>query len=203
MIDATDPSVTGPWDFGDFTITCTRDRRPDLKAAFWSLYEESFAPLRVRAAARQVLTEDEFVTELEDPRIWKYVAVDRKGELAGLSTLTDDVSTMPWISPEYFAYHYPEETRRRAVFYTGISLVRPDMRRYPVFARTVICMGRRVTAAHGVAAFDICGYNDDDRSLGRATKHILDRSAEFDVQALDVQTYYVARATGNGARELL
>jgi len=194
------PNVDGPWDFGTFSIVCSRGARPDLKASFWALYEESFGPLRIRAAARQVLTEDEFSAELDDPTTWKYVALDSSGEPAGLATLTDDVSTMPWISPEYFAHRYPHESKRGAVFYIGVLLVRPDMRGHAVFARTVTCMAERVTAARGVAAFDFCGYNDQDLRLGSATAKILSRENAFEVSAVDVQTYYVARATGYEAR---
>lgn len=200
MSTSADRSLDGPWDHGEFTITCSRRPRPDLRSSLWSLYEESFGPLRVRAAARQVLSEEEFAAELDDPRFWKYVALDSRGELAGLTTLTDDITTIPWISPEYFEHHYPEEYRRGAVFYAGISLVRPDMRRYPVFAQMTTRLGQRVAAAHGVLAFDLCGYNDQDRSLGRATEQVL-HGADFQVRAVDVQTYYVARPTGSWNRE--
>jgi hypothetical protein len=195
--------VEGPWDHGEFTITCTRRPRPDLKDSFWALYEESFGPLRVRAVARQVLTEAEFEAELNNPRIWKYVARDACGELAGLTTLTDDVSTMPWISPEYFEHRYPEEWRRNAVFYVGITLVRPDMRRDRVFAMMAKYVGQRVASAGGVLGYDICGHNDQDRSLGRATAKILGRVGDFQVGAVDLQTYYVARAAVGSEEELV
>ena len=186
--------MEGPWDHGEFTIVCSRRPRPDLRAHFWSLYEQSFGPLRVRAAARQVLTEDEFAAELDNPRVWKYVALDTQGELAGLTTLTDDVSTMPWISPDYFAHRYPEETSRQAVFYVGVTLVRPDMRRDHVFTMMAKHVGNRVAAARGVLGYDICAYNDQDRSLGRVTARLLNRLSTFEVRPIDVQTYYVARA---------
>lgn len=188
--------LEGPWDHGEFTIVCSRRPRPDLRAHFWSLYEQSFGPLRVRAAARQVLTEDEFAAELDNPRVWKYVALDTQGELAGLTTLTDDVSTMPWISPDYFAHRYPDEWSRQAVFYVGVTLVRPDMRRDHVFTMMAKHVGNRVAAARGVIGYDICGYNDQNRSLGRVTARILNRLADFEVRTVDVQTYYVARAIG-------
>ncbi len=193
--------LDGPWDYEDFSIVCTRHPRPDLMDSFWPVYEESFGPLRVLAAARQVLTVDEFTAELEDPRIWKYIALDADGGLAGLTTLTDDLSTMPWISPEYYQHHYPDEWSRKAIFYSGVSLVRPDMRRYPVFARMMTCLAHRVAAVKGIYAVDMCGYNDHERSVARAAEAVLNRVAEFEVHAVDVQTYYVARATGNGSRE--
>ncbi|MFT4294932.1 MAG: hypothetical protein QM582_05910 [Micropruina sp.] len=201
MSETEERNIEGPWDFGDFTIVCSRLPQPELKASFWPVYQESFGPLRVLAAARQVLTEEEFTAELEDPRVWKYVALDKRGELAGLTTLTNDLSTMPWISPEYFEYRYPEQWKRGAVFYCGVSLVRPDMRRYPVFARMMTCLAQRVAALDGVFAVDMCGYNDQERSLARVSERILNRVANFEVRAVDVQTYYVARATGSGSRE--
>ncbi len=201
MTTVAESEVEGPWDYGDFTVVCSRASRPDLLSTLWPMYEESFGPLRVLAAARHVLTEQEFADELEDPRIWKYIALDADGGLAGLTTLTDDLSTMPWISPEYYQYHYPDEWNRKAIFYSGVSLVRPDMRRYPVFARMMTCLGQRIAAVKGIYAVDMCRYNDHERSVARAAERVLNRVAEFEVEAVDVQTYYVARATGNGSRE--
>lgn len=188
--------VEGPWDFGDFRVVCSRQPLPDLMQSFWPVYQEAFGPLRVLAAARQVLTEEEFAAELDDPRVWKYVALDAAGQLAGLTTLTDEISTIPWISPEYYEYHYPEEWNRRALFYGGISLVRPGMRRHPVYAHMVTCVAHRVAAAQGVLATDMCGFNVNRLSMAHASEQILNRVADFEVQAVDVQTYYVAKAIG-------
>jgi len=199
MSNSRDMGLDGFWDHGEFTITCTRLPRPDLKDSFWSLYEESFGPLRVRAVARQVLTESEFAAELSNPRIWKYIARDAHGRPAGLTTVTDDVSTLPWISPEYFEHQYPEEWSRQAVFYVGVTLVRPDMRRDRVWAMMATYVAQRVAEAGGVLGYDICGHNDQDRFLGRATAKLLPRVAPFSVGVVDVQTYYVARLTETGA----
>ena len=49
-------------------------------------------------------------------------------------------------------------------------------------------------AARGVLGYDICAYNDQDRSLGRVTARLLNRLSTFEVRPIDVQTYYVARA---------
>lgn len=196
MTDAADRNVEGPWDFGDFRVVCTRQSPPELKESFWPVYEESFGPLRALAAARQVLTEEEFAAELQDPRIWKYLALDGEGRLAGLVTLTDDVSTMPWISPEYYQHHYPDEWDRGALFYGGIFLVRPDMRHHAVTAHMGACVVQRVAAVEGIVAYDMCGFNVDGLGLNRAAERILNCIAEFEVQAVDVQTYYVAKAIG-------
>jgi hypothetical protein len=55
---------------------------------FWELYAAAFGPLRTRAAARQVLHEQEFLEEMVDPRVWKYVIHDVTGQAVGLTTLT-------------------------------------------------------------------------------------------------------------------
>lgn len=199
MSDTVGLNVEGPWDFGDFRIECRRESLPELIDSFWPVYEESFGPLRILAAARQVLTKDEFAAELEDPRVWKYVALDAEGRLAGLTTVADDISTMPWISPEYYQHRYPEEWARGAVFYTALSLVRPDMRALPVFSRMVTCLAQRVAATEGILACDMCAFNVHDRSLAAALEQILGRVANFDIEAVDVQTYYVAKAPRSGS----
>jgi len=194
-----DRTIDGPWDYGHFRIECRREALPELIDSFWPVYEESFGPLRILAAARQVLTKEEFSAELEDPNVWKYVALDADGQLAGLTTLANDISTIPWISPEYYQHHYPDEWARDAIFYSGISLVRPDMRHHPVFSHMLTCVAFRVLAADGVLASDMCGFNVHRRSLARASEQILKRVADFDVQAVDVQTYYVAKAARSGS----
>ena len=45
-----------------------------------------------------------------DPRVHKYIAWDDDGVAVGMSTLTRHLETVPWISPDFFAYHFPEHT---------------------------------------------------------------------------------------------
>src|SRR3954464_14051950 len=95
---------------------------------FWKLYIETFGELATKAVARQVLHEDEFMAEMLDPRGEKYVTWE-DGQAVAMCTLTNHLETVPWISPEYFAYHYPEHTARNAVYYLGFILVAPGHRR--------------------------------------------------------------------------
>lgn len=194
-----DPVLDGPWDYGAFTLTCSTDPRPDLTDQLWPLYLETFGPLATRAAARHVLTREEFAAELEDERVWRYLAVDADGAPVGLTTLTNDLATMPWISPDFFAFHFPDEWSRGAVFYAGISLVRPDFRRHGVYPAMMKGLGERVAAARGVVAFDVCEFNDEGHGLPRATDRLLNRVAPFQVRAVDVQRYYVAQHLGEAA----
>ena len=49
-----------------------------------------------------------------------------------LTTLTDELATVPWISPQYYQRRFPDEYARQAVFYLGFSLVQPQARDKPV-----------------------------------------------------------------------
>ena len=144
-----------------------------LAEQFWPLYEEAFGPLRIKAAARQVLTRDEFIAEITDPRVWKYIAWDESGEPIGLTTLTDDLSVVPWISPEYYAHHYPDHWERRAVFYLGFTLVKPSMRH----ARVLMSMLRptilRLASRSSICAYDVCGYNDATFRFGLGLERLM------------------------------
>ena len=113
----------GPWRF-------TREHvvEPALALAFYELYEAAFAPLRVRAMARQVLTEAEFGAQMRNGAVSKIVAWDATGTAVGLCALTPQLSAVPWISPEYFAARYPEHWARGAVWYLAFVLAHPSQR---------------------------------------------------------------------------
>src|SRR3954469_18405846 len=97
--------------------TFTVEHRVDEPTAqrFFKLYLDTFGELAFRAVARQVLHEHEFMEEMVDPRVEKYLAWNPEGEAVGMCTLTKHLETVPWISPDYFAHHYPEHTARGAV----------------------------------------------------------------------------------------
>ncbi len=188
--------VDGPWIHQGIRVTCERQPAAELMTQFWPLYEEAFAPLRTVAAARQVLTEEEFADEIADPRVWKYVAWDDQGEPIGLTTLTDDLSVVPWISPEYFAHHYPEAWERRAVYYLPFTLTKPSLRNAGLFFAMLRPIVLRVSARLGVCAYDVCGYNNETLNLARGIERLCHRLAQVDVSTVDVQTYYAIVTSG-------
>ena len=85
-------------------------------ARYYELYRETFSALQVKAVARQLLHQHEFLEEMTDPRVHKYIAWDDDGEAVGMSTLTRHLETVPWLSPDFFAYHFPDHTARNAVY---------------------------------------------------------------------------------------
>jgi hypothetical protein len=173
----------------------------DAIELFYDLYVAAFAPLQTNAAARHMLSFGEFIEEMTDPRIDKYVAWDDDGEPIALTTLTTDLTAVPWISPHYFAARYPEHHDRGALYYLGYTLVRPDRERSGVFARIAARIVRRLTEERAVCAFDVCGYNDGTHQIGRSIAN-LSRSLDMSMDTVDVQTYYAASFRGPKRRQV-
>lgn len=163
---------------------------------FYELYLTAFAPMRTRAAARNVLHEEEFFAEMNDPRVSKYVAWDTDGRAMGLTTLTNDLHSVPWISPEYFAAQFPEHTARGAVYYLGFTLVHPDARRSTTFTDMIGQVLAQLIADRAVVGCDICSYNNSAHSFDRNIIKMLTAAADVTVEALDTQTYYAAEFRG-------
>ena len=159
---------------------------------FWELYVSAFGPLRTRAAARQVLHEDEFFEEMADPRVWKYVVWDAAGQPVGLTTLTKHLETVPWISPEYYQARYPQHYARQAVYYLGFTLVAKGARHLSSFATMLEAVADRVIADRAVCGYDICAFNNEAMRFDVTIEAMLNRTTRVPVERLDSQTYYVA-----------
>lgn len=154
------------------------------------LYDRSYARLAVDAAARQVLSQEEFVEEMLDPRVRKYLAWD--GDRAiGLATLTTDLDTVPWISPDYFRAHYGEQLAREAVYYFGFCVVDPAHQGARVLGAMIEPMGREIRDRGGVVAWDVCRINDE-RGFAHDYARFLESLGAAPVTALDQQTWYAA-----------
>lgn len=174
--------------------TVTVETAVDLETAhrFWVLYQETFGDLAVKAVARQVLHYEEFMAEMLDPRVDKYLARDKHGEAVAMCTLTQHLETVPWISPAYFAHHYPEQTARGLVFYLGFILVAPEHRGERLFFSMIEDVTFTVASQGGVCAYDMCSYNTDVLGLADATEALLRGLGSFDVERIDTQSYFRA-----------
>ena len=159
---------------------------------FWELYSADFGPLRTRAAARQVLHEDEFYEEMADPRVWKYVVHDVTGQPVGLTTLTKHLETVPWISPEYYQARFPQHHARQAIYYLGFTLVAQGSRQMSGFTTMMEAVAERVGADRAVCGYDICSFNNESMRFDEHIEAMLNRTRTVPVERLDSQTYYVA-----------
>ncbi|WP_134766540.1 hypothetical protein [Nocardioides sp. 1609] len=173
-------------------IEVTVEEKVDVETAeaYYALYRETFGELETKAVARQLLHREEFLEEMEDPRVAKYVARDAAGTAIGMSTLTNQLETVPWISPAYFRHHYPEQFARDAVFYIGFTLVQREHRRSRAFQAMIHRIGTVLAEAQAVVGWDICAFNDDDLSFGRHAARVLGRTGDVSVVTIDRQTYY-------------
>jgi len=163
---------------------------------FWELYVTAFGPLRTRAAQRQVLHEDEFYEEMNDPRVWKYVVYDSSGQPVGLSTLTKHLDAITWISPEYYAARYPQHYARQAVYYLGFALVAKGARHLSSFATMIEAIAQRVIDDRAVCGYDICAFNNEAMRFDANIEAMLNRGRRVPVERLDAQTYYIADGSG-------
>jgi len=183
---------------GEITVPkVTVESAVDLETArkFWTLYIQTFGEMSVKAVARQVLHEEEFMAEMLDPRVDKYLAWDESGEAIAMCTLTNHLETVPWISPEYFAFHFPEHTSRNAVYYLGFILVSQSSRRLRLFTQLIGQVSALLAERSAICAWDVCGYNNEVLGLAGAIETLLSHNiGEVDVEVIDTQTYYRAFA---------
>jgi hypothetical protein len=127
---------------------------------------------------------------MHDPRVRKYVAWS--GDRAvGLSTFTNHLETVPWISPAYFHHHYPEHFERGAIWYVGFTVVAPEFRQRHVFQAMIHRMTEVVFEMDAVFCWDVCAHNDDNMSFGEYAGRVLGKKGAVAIEAVDRQTYYV------------
>lgn len=175
----------GPWRF-----TCQAQIEDDHIRQFFELYELAFGPLAVRAAARQVLTFEEFHAQMRNSSVEKYVAWDDVGEPIGLITLTKNLQSIPWISPQYYAARYPEQWARNAIYYLGFALAHPSMR-HQRFIETIIGVGMtKLPAEQAVMAYDLCAFNNAALRFTDRIEQVLGSDPAIHLEALDSQIYY-------------
>jgi hypothetical protein len=172
-------------------VTIETDVDEETAETYYRLYRETFGELETQAVARQLLHREEFLEEMHDPRVQKYVAWSDDGTAIGLSTLTHHLETVPWISPAYFRHHYPEHVARDAVYYIGFTLVQREHRKGHVFQAMIHRMGSVLVEARAVVGWDICAHNDDGFSFGDHAARVLGRTGDVTVEPIDRQTYYL------------
>ncbi len=202
--------LAGESDFGTTVGPWTFTREPvitgETAEMFFGLYSRAFEPLKTHAAARQVLTRDEFFENMADPRVDKYVARESGSAPVGVTTLTKHLEAVPWISAEYFAARYPEEWSRNAVYYLGFTLCQPLNRDGGLvrgaqeeasalastrFLEALIQSGIEPLVAEGaVIAYDFCTYNSEVLHLSDRISDVLTRYSTVHAEVLDTQVYY-------------
>jgi hypothetical protein len=183
--------VSEPAQDAPVRITVATDLDAETAARYYELYLDTFGHLQTKAVARHLLHEHEFLEEMHDPRISKYLAWDGD-EVIGVTTLTNQLDAVPWIEPRYFAHHYPEQTARSAVYYLGLTLVKKSRREAHVFQSMIAAATQLILDERAVCAWDMCHYNDAELGLGPAIQRMLSGHTELQVAPIDRQTYFAA-----------
>jgi hypothetical protein len=158
---------------------------------FHQLYRSAFEPLLTLTAVRQVLTEDEFEAQMTDERVDKLVAWD-DDEPIGMMTVTRELETVPWISPEFFRARYPDHAARNAIFYVAFALADPDRREAMSMAAMTEVLAAMLIESGGVCGYDVCAYNRDVRRFADNVNRFFKRQGPAVVDTIDTETYYAA-----------
>lgn len=177
----------------------TPESLPDAQVEdFLKLYRSAFEPMEVLAAARQSLTDDEFVEELTHPATFKMVCYDDADRAVGLSFMTNDLTTVQWISIPYYQARFPQHFARKAIYYNGALLVHPDYQGTSAARLLLEAVFRKCGETDAVCAFDCCGFNVDSRRFPQMIADIA-RSVcrSVDTQEIDVQRYYAYVTEGS------
>lgn len=183
-----DPEIftaKGPWRFARERVV---DGHP--ADALYALYRRAFNPLKTRAAARQVLTHQEFLVQMADRRIDKYLAFETGDDPVGIVTMTRDLAAVPWVSPEYYAVRYPDQWERRAILYLGFILIRPGVRRTGFLETITEMLVEPLVAEKAVLVYDVCSFNDEVLGFSSLIAQTFQRFARAEPKAIDAQVYY-------------
>lgn len=163
--------------------------KPPLSHRFLVLYRAAFTPLERLAPARQGLTDDEFLDQMGDPSVVKFVAWDDSGEPMAMAFMATDLKVVPWISPQYFEARFPEHFARAAVYYFGALLVSPAHRGGRWAFMVLDAAAAMVARNRAVAVFDCCEHNAT-RRLPELIAMAGRRVGNIDALQLAPQRYY-------------
>jgi hypothetical protein len=161
--------------------------------ACWSFYDRAFEGLRSRAAQRHAQTRSEFDDQMADKRVTKHIVFDAQnvGKPVGMATLTNDLSAVPLISPEFYQARWPQYYADQQIWYVGFLAVDPDYFGTGVLAQMISSICDVVPQHGGVIAADICQFNQDAMLLpdtfGRLARTF---NRRVEKQRLDTQVYW-------------
>lgn len=168
----------------------------DIAQEFLELYRVTFEPLKTRSPARQWLTDEEFLHEMEDSSVLKFVAYSGDDEIVALACMSTDIGTVPWISEPYFANRFPEHNERGVIYYFGAMLVRPERQGGPWAKYLLDHIFYYIAERRGIGCFDCCGFNVDTVALPDLIARAGRRIIKLDLQLIDRQEYYAGIVEG-------
>lgn len=170
--------------------------RDPLSSQFYAVYRDAFDPLAPQAAARHVLGEDEWRTEMLDDRILKLVA-SAGDEVVGLATVALDIRAVPWASASFYEQHFPG----RQIYYTGVAAVDRVHQNSLVFEKLLRHGLRRALSDEAVCAFD-CSSFVTAAGFPDMINRVTSEMSGGTFTPIDTQTYYVFDTAGEDVVDL-
>jgi hypothetical protein len=164
----------------------------DPDGELWGLYCRAFDDLRTRAVQRHLMVRAEFDALMADPRVDKFIAISEARTVVGLATMTNDLTAVPLISPEFFAHRWPDLYDRRRVWYVGFVAVDPVHQAAGVMGRIIDRMGTEVDVTVGGV---ICVDISEQRELAQRLPTVIEAQARRSAPGitrvrLDAQVYW-------------
>lgn len=164
---------------------------PGLMDEAWNFYREAFDELRTQAVQRHVMHRAEFDDQMADARVLKLVGTE-DDRVVGLATLTDDLTAVPLISPDYFESRWPQLYAERRIWYVIFIAARTGRTGTGMFVRLIRGIVEPVTANGGMIAADICAFNESVHALPEMLRRASGRVAGSATrQLLDTQSYWL------------
>lgn len=179
-----------------------------LREAAWDAYVAAFDELRVIAIQQHLHTREEFDQIMGDRAVTKYLGrhLDSAGDLVdvdgtrlrrvcAIGTFTNDLRSIPLVSPDFFAARWPEYYRTGRCFYIGFIGVHPEYHGTGMFVDIVTGMSQVVIHQRGVAVLDVCAHNNAVYRMPQTVLRI-GRSIDPTVvgEPVDTQTYWALEA---------
>ncbi|GAA4345018.1 hypothetical protein [Angustibacter luteus] len=163
----------------------------ELRERTWDAYSDSFAELRSAAIQRHVMTREEFDAVMADERVTIYLAVRPDGVVAGIASLSNDLRSMPLVSPEFFEARWPREYAAGQCWYIGFVGVRPSEQGGGAFQLIVGTVASTLGPRGGVLVLDVPQRNMEGFHVPRAVKRIADAVvADVSYEMVDSQGYW-------------
>jgi hypothetical protein len=186
--------MTGRWNDGTavgMPMDVVRALAPELMDEAWDFYREAFDELRTEAVQRHVMHRHEFDVQMADERVLKLVGTE-DGRVVGLATLTDDLTAVHLISPDYFQRRWPQLYADRRIWYVVFIATRSGRAGVGMFVQLIRGIVERVSTNDGMIAADICSYNESEYALPEMLRRASGRVAgSARHQLLDSQSYWL------------
>ncbi len=157
----------------------------------WEMYRANFAPLETLAILQCCFERDEVLEELANPAITKIVGWQGATPV-GFAAITNDLESVPQISPRYLRAKYPDHVEGSRIYYGLFVTVSPEHRGLTLFNRLYLDMWQIPAERDGVLIFDICQFNRDAFDTDSLVERIGSNFPDSVVETIETHTFYAA-----------